>query len=168
MNTKQLSGAELAKVIMLAQGLAIIEAEASSGKFSCNGGRFASTREWLMKLYEWIIGQAGDFTNPVTIKFHGGDGAVVGYCLTRIIDPVLANSFFKIRESGLSIPSISCGWENGPQNPFIMISDLDSKRGILGFNHDGVRTINVYSDPPESQRTAMFKEIMGDALPTQA
>lgn len=102
-------------------------------------------REKLQFLFTWFIGLTDGFRLPIIVRFRYKPASTLGAQLVTIMSGWFHHEIELIRQQGIPIPIFIIGHALGsPNNPHVLISDLDLEKGVAVDELNGV--LPVYFD----------------------
>jgi hypothetical protein len=109
-----------------------------------------------------ILEETQGFTIPLEVNFCYGEAAAIGFFLGHevFISHRLPKDFDALHKSGIQVPSVASGWYNGAESYYVLISDLQQKKGIQGFGHDGVTVIEIHDGIVPQRRILLLQDIV--------
>jgi hypothetical protein len=119
----------------------------------------------VIEVFNWLVRETKGFELGAEVEFYHG-AAGIGHCLHKILNGrTFSTALDLINESSVPVPMFSVGYSNGPEQPYLFISDLRREKGTFGEgkeSRDSVQKIIIIGDQPMKPRERMvfLKDIL--------
>ncbi len=118
----------------------------------------------MIAVLMWMIDHTQGFEIPTKFVFRYGEAARTGLFFTQLFETKLAIELDAMNKEGVCVPMLGSGWIEGPDNFFLLFSNLERTVGIQGVNCNKAVVVNILGAEPPVEQSMYLTDILQQRL----